>query len=90
MIAGLGLEDDLQLLVKFLDNWFKVQIDHSYDMTDAIATTNINAHRSPKSSPQRTIFPGRKRLSGTNNEGKEKFIPGVGRVRIVPNYDWDD
>ena len=91
MIAGLELEDDLQQLIKFFNNWFKVQMDHSYDMTDVIATTNINVHCTKK---LKTVFPGRKRLVETKNEeheqGTEKFIPGVGRVRIVPNYDWDD
>lgn len=87
MLAGLELEDDLQQLVKFLDNWFKFQIDHSYDMTDVVATTNINVHGAKPA--RKTIFPGRRRLSD-KREGDVKYIPGVGKVRIVPNLDWDD
>ena len=87
MIAGLELEDDLKQLVKFLDNWFKIQLDNSYDMADVIATTNINVH--PGVKPKKTVFPGRRRLVETK-EDNVKFIPGVGKVKIVPNYDWDD
>lgn len=49
------------MLIEFFEERFKFLIDHITDMTDAIATTNINCHVT-KNSQVRTIFKNRKRL----------------------------
>jgi len=75
-----------EMFVDFVDQRYKFLIDYIGDMADMIGTSNVNVHVKQQ---RKTMMPGRKRLLETK-DADVKYIPGVGKVKIVPNLDWDD
>ena len=86
MLASLEeIEDDTVTLIKFLDHWFKVNYDHDTDLADIVGTANVNVHRGKGQRAINSLFQRKMRMLDNNQEDQGKFIPGVGRVKIVPN-----
>lgn len=73
------------MLIEYLEENFKFLVDHITDMTDAIATTNINCHVA-KNNQVKTIFRNRKRL--TEKEERDRnpiYVPKIGWIKFISN-----
>ena len=74
--------------MEVIEFWIKFLVDYIGDMADLVGTSNINAHRGKGQRALKSLFRQRKRLL-KSKEDDVKFIPGVGKIRIVPNEDQD-
>lgn len=83
------LDTDEVLILKFLDDRLMFWFDHFMDVMDRHGSMNWNAHCNKKQYTIKTMFPGRKRFSGSSRDENVKFIPGIGKVKITP-MEYDD